>query len=332
MQQSLERPLSRQDENVDSHWMPRSIGGAERRLASDSDKNPFAFCPIDIVREIFEIAARNATADACTLSLVSRDTRQWVNPFLYQTLVITKPGHIEAIITNSLSLPGSSQFLAQHVHYLAFVWAENSTISMWDDEVIQGIAWLLRACKNIRSLLADFFHLQRVTNLMVTLPHLRRIHCLDAKPSLSKLGEAEITHLYVRVAPPWDLYTYAHIDEWAIPLRLPPRVSHLGFHIRISLDGDAWPSMLLSFVSHILESSNISRLVITLTFFDHEDRRRLLVPESHPFTDPRLCLLLNGFGGTQRADVARDWETEARGGRGVWDRESEGKPGAIIEV
>jgi hypothetical protein len=290
------------------------------------DGNPFQSCPIEIVREIFEIAARNTAAGACALALVSRDARRWITPFLYQTLVITKPNHIEAIITNSFnSLLISPMFLAQHVHHLAFVWAGDNTISMWDDDVIQCIVWLLRECKSLRSLLADS-HLPQLANLMPALPHLTRIHCFDSKLPLSKFDAAGITHLYLHMDSVSDLYTLAAPTKG---IHLPPRVSHLGLHIHVWLpDSDDW-SLFLSLVSQILQAPSLVKLVITLSFEGYEDHHMFLVPETAPFTDTRLCLL-KADSGSGKEDVLRGWEMEARGEHGIWDRGSQGKPGAIL--
>ncbi|KAF8589715.1 hypothetical protein K439DRAFT_1520173 [Ramaria rubella] len=274
----------------------------------------FHSCPIEIVREIFELTARDSSASACSLALVSKDVREWVVPYLYQTIVITKPSHIESIISNSRSLPGSSRFLAQHTQNLAFAWAEENKVSIWDDDVMQGIVWLLRACRGIRTLLIDFqVYALQLIGLMAALPLLERIHCLDSSPPLPKALATRISHLNTRVHSVSELQSHL-LSAWGFPLCFPPLLTHLGYHV-VVFDRDDCKAVL-DIASKILQTGSISKLVIT---FAHSGRGWSLLSGQRFATDPRLCLLLSG---TLRKDVLRDWEMEARGGCGIWNRES----------
>jgi hypothetical protein len=52
------------------------------------DESPLALLPVEIVRDILEIAARSDRPTAATLERVSQTVRQWIGPILYQAVLL----------------------------------------------------------------------------------------------------------------------------------------------------------------------------------------------------------------------------------------------------
>jgi hypothetical protein len=69
------------------------------------DESPLALLPVEIVRDILEIAARSDIATAATLEHVSQTVRRWIGPILYQTVLLRTPDSFISFVEMLRSVP-----------------------------------------------------------------------------------------------------------------------------------------------------------------------------------------------------------------------------------
>ncbi|KAJ6541167.1 hypothetical protein DFH09DRAFT_1393615 [Mycena vulgaris] len=154
--------------------------------------------PAELVREIFEIAARSRPLSIRTLMLVAWRVKIWVEPLLYRTIVLSAHqseflhGHPvlpKSLLTQLIEIPSRSALLRETV--------KNSFLAE------NGAKHVLSACPVIENLwviseeLGDLFH------MIGELP-LKHLYCHmdELLPSQSSIDFthqmlAQITHLHI---------------------------------------------------------------------------------------------------------------------------------------
>ncbi|KAI0076107.1 hypothetical protein K474DRAFT_1295357 [Panus rudis PR-1116 ss-1] len=107
---------------------------------------PFVFSqlPPELLREVFEHAAQSDTKTALALSLVSSWTRQWVEPLLYHTVVLSTAPALRSF-ANALSHKPST-----------FAHDRVKNLGIFAQGPVQSIEQVLDACTGVDSLACGF--------------------------------------------------------------------------------------------------------------------------------------------------------------------------------
>ncbi|KAJ6476697.1 hypothetical protein C8R47DRAFT_657358 [Mycena vitilis] len=267
---------------------------------------PSSVLPIDLEREIFEIAALSRPLGIPNLMLVAWRIKTWVEPLLYRTVVVWRSGRYASppaaiaghpIFYRKNLLPiialKSPSFLKDSVrHFL---------IHQIPDDDTEGQS-ILSLCTGIENLwiFEIYPHLLPLVN---DLP-LKRLHC--GFYCLLALQRLDFTRRLFSRLTHYEVIDYpseADFEVWR-GLALIPNLTHLAFNGLSCL-------FLLPFV---LEECRSLQLLVVLNgdnggaerVADHADGRKLL-------RDPRFVVM-------QCEEYEKDWQMGAATGADYWAR------------
>ncbi|KAJ7109570.1 hypothetical protein C8R43DRAFT_1043136 [Mycena crocata] len=183
------------------------------------------YLPLELERQIFEMAAHIRPLSILTLMLVASRVKIWLEPLLYRTISVSMPpldvvqGHLnpswETLIPafKSKSIP----FLRHSVRNLF----------IYHDVPEEHSEWLLHACSGIEDLYiwsADHIHPSTLADL-----RLKRIHCV-INYLFGHGVQIDFTHSFFSHLTHIDVFdSISDIDMWT-QLSLIPHLTHLAFN------------------------------------------------------------------------------------------------------
>ncbi|KAJ7915066.1 hypothetical protein B0H13DRAFT_2324721 [Mycena leptocephala] len=247
--------------------------------------------PIELERDIFELAAWQYPETVTTLILVARRVCIWIEPQLYH--VVLSHSSAERLLHMMQSKP--PEFLREHVHHLALSAAMPRT----------DVTHILSTCTNVHDLavwtgdtypelLSDMRNLTHLRRLSVNLFELFGGARQFKLPSLDELPFAHLTHL--------DVFSSIPETLWPVFGTL-PCLTHLSF-------SDYCISELLQTA---LNTCAVLELLVVVWMEDAEAED---VQNASQITDPRFCMIPCQF-------FENDWELGAWGGSDFWSRADE---------
>ncbi|KAH9858812.1 hypothetical protein C2E23DRAFT_718147 [Lenzites betulinus] len=304
---------------------------------------PFVFSnlPVELVRDVFEHAARDDRATARTLTLVSSAVKQWTDPILYDTVVLSTARALKAFVAAITSKPAS------------FARTRVRNLGIFTIGPMQSIDRVLAACAGVQSLACGF-----------SLPAYIQVRGPDAPPRAHTLREQHllgaacrdgwdaalvgpaVTHLRIHLAAfdssrPGAPFAFANTPAgeagWA-RLKALPALSHLAIVYRPS--GSTPPTAIIPHLARLfppplpslLSSSLLARgdggaclpalqLVLIQVVGAKKDAAfaaetvKALNAAAEAAAGPALRVVAE----LAPSSAARQWEDSVRGGRGVWD-------------
>ncbi|KAJ7121819.1 hypothetical protein C8R43DRAFT_1112098 [Mycena crocata] len=251
--------------------------------------------PVELEREIFEIAARSRPGSIPTLVLVASRVKFWVEPFLYRTIILDEYTQLvegyPALSCRSFPRVAqgkpSSLFRDSVRHLLLSV-------------VVEGIDvhCFLTTCSQIENLFLMGHHRLPIYLPAIAALPLKRLHCNldDLFPSYSQIS---FTHqLFSHLTHLWHL---SHVGDPAIwpGLALLPHLTHLAFN------SEDFIPLFLTF----LDTCKSLRVLVHLQFSGADP----------PHIEVQLAedtrFLSMDFG-----DIIDDWQIGAHTGIDFWSR------------
>ncbi|VDB95272.1 unnamed protein product [Peniophora sp. CBMAI 1063] len=268
---------------------------------------PFAALPVELVRDILELAAEGDLATSTTLTRVNRAVKSWIEPALYETVVLESASALSSFSAVLEQRPR----LAAHVKHLGLI----------APGPIPTVHRILHACARVPSLACGFSLPSYATQFAGEPPlalaareqHLLMSACRDGRWD-SALASPYTTHLRLHIdAESWDVLSPARLAAW-------PALTHFAVVLSpctpIPSAPDDIPDALLSFL-RVLDELPLQVLLVQvaggktrkrsavqrLRALGKENNARRLVVEPAPVS------------------TVRQWEDTARmGGTGaMWD-------------
>ncbi|TFK54439.1 hypothetical protein OE88DRAFT_1655102 [Heliocybe sulcata] len=268
-------------------------------------KRPFDF-PVEILRDIFELAAEDDRRSALALQLVSSWVRQWSDPIIYHTVVLETNTALQSFL--SAISRKSTEFIESSVKHLG-IFAMGP---------IQHIDKVISACSGVKSLACGFplpgyariGGAKTVKSIEPREQHLLGLSCRDGwDPSL--IG-ASVTHLRIHITG--NTLDPEHFKR----LRQLKSLSHLAIVYR---RGASNATAVVADMRSLRDALGLELVLIQVAGSGnpaHEDEVKELnrLAES-PSGDIRLV--------AEKAPIStvREWERASRGGSGIWDRATE---------
>ncbi|KAI0058086.1 hypothetical protein BV25DRAFT_1830442 [Artomyces pyxidatus] len=258
-------------------------------------------CPVEIVREIFEIAAQTDLHTSCSLSLVCSASRAWTEPILYETVILESARALRAFALAIATKPAG--FVARRVRHLG----------IFAPGPFPAIHRVLAACAGVTSFACGFslphyikqYH-GAAPGLLPREQHLLGLSCRDGwDPSVLGRG---LTHLRMHLNPSsWDptrladLAQFQALTHLAIVYRQSDGLHALLPMLRSVLGAVPGLQLLLVQVLGARLPSGSTTLVDDLNqLASHELHDLRLVAEAAPFS------------------TSRQWESASRGGVSIW--------------
>ncbi|KAF7362335.1 hypothetical protein MVEN_00580100 [Mycena venus] len=262
--------------------------------------------PLELEWQIFEICACSRPVTIPKLMLVARRVKEWVEPLLYRTIVISviysidgHPDFTEDILWTVLRSKPAAFFRDSVRHVLIH--------GTWDDDAdwTDFVRFVLSICTGVQTLFVSQSHpLLELSTMPFGLKHLCTtfMPLLIDIPSTSPLF-AQLTHL--------ELIGPASTDEntdISTTVALLPRLTHLSFN-------EESEEAAVPFIpSYLTVLQNCASLSVLISLWDHDYPEDLLSQYVHALAkDPRFVVL----DGTE---WFRDWEMEVLDGSGYWSQ------------
>jgi len=261
--------------------------------------------PIELEREIFEIAARSYPQSIPKLMLVAWRVRTWVEPLLYRTIIFSpsRGDHYDAKLVKGdplhsrdtlfLILKSKPPSFFRHVPLNLFL-----PIRELDDATL-----ILSHCLGIENLWlnAPFKVLPHLFPLVADLP-LKRFHS-HLGPLFGSAAQIDFSHQFFAQITHLGLYDYAvggRVDHevWS-KLSLIPHLTHLSFD-----------PIFVGVCLTLLRTCPSLRVLVAIGLgsdIDHHPDRDALA------NDPRFVVMNSKW-------VARDWQIGTRTGGDHWSR------------
>ncbi|KAJ7172810.1 hypothetical protein C8R43DRAFT_1119652 [Mycena crocata] len=253
--------------------------------------------PMELEREIFEVAARSRPSSIPTLLLVASRVKIWVEPLLYRVIFAGSPvNHWERMPEYPVTFPDDissildtkpASFLRHSVRHLFF-----STISFAD------VGWerLLSTCSQIEDLYIIHPQLEDYLAAVANLSLKRLYTSLDF---LFNPSEIDFSHqLFSHLTHLWNLGDTSSPQIWA-GLALIPHLTHLAFN---------HPSFV-PFSLGFLDTCKALRVLVFLL----ETSELEVVVNDKLAEDPRFLAM-------SPPSRRRDWQLGAHTGIDFWSR------------
>ncbi|KAI0316025.1 hypothetical protein OF83DRAFT_1061007 [Amylostereum chailletii] len=262
----------------------------------------FSQLPVELVRDVFELAAHTHRPTACALSLVCSHSRAWIEPVLYRTVVLESARALRAFSSTLALKPASFD----RIHHLGIV-APGPFPSIHD---------VLSACAGVSSLACGFSLASYAKQYPTSTPafaareqHLLGQSCRDGWDDA--FLSAPATHLRIHLGPDnWDELSSAR-------LRPLSHLTHLAVIFPVTAHAPP-PESIYSMLLTLLDDLPLHVLLVqalggarAAPLIEHLER------EAQDRGEPRLVA-----EGAPLSAV-RQWEDASRGGLGVWERADE---------
>ncbi|KAJ7112028.1 hypothetical protein C8R43DRAFT_1113438 [Mycena crocata] len=182
--------------------------------------------PLDLEREIFELAAHSQPTSIPRLMLVASRVKIWLEPLLYRTLFLT---HDDQVVDGYPTLPckSFSQIIRDKPTSLIQKSVRHVFLSHVPDE---DVTWLLTTCTRIGNLFVMGFQIDKHLPVISALP-LERLDC-DLRGLFSGISGIEFTHtLFSHLTHLRYFGRVGTPDTWS-GLALIPCLTHLAFYHR----------------------------------------------------------------------------------------------------
>jgi hypothetical protein len=241
--------------------------------------------PSELERIIFEIAAFSYKATALQLVLIARRVQTWIEPIIYQTVMLgldsSTAGLTEDLFMRTLN-SRPSDFFATHVKTLLFASSFNVEIAV--DVLLKctGVVcigfWInpprFRKA-NLRPILDNDSLRPRLLSMDLEELTLSHDACLT-RPFFDLHFFSHVTHLEVTTDEGWKEESYFH---------LLPSLTHLGFDLFYQND----KTLDYTNVQDILSKC---KSLVVLAFFVIHDDPPCRYPTLLAFEDPRLVVVV----------------------------------------
>ncbi|KAJ6546612.1 hypothetical protein B0H10DRAFT_2130982 [Mycena sp. CBHHK59/15] len=242
--------------------------------------------PVELERDIFELAAWLHPETIQTLILVAKRVCIWIEPLLYHVVLLRGGGDSERLLRMMDSKP--PEFLREHVRHLAL----SSTISRSD------VKRILSMCTNITDLAlwtGDTYpdllsEMGRLNNLAQLSINLYEVFGRNQSPSPVQFEQPAFSHL-----THLDIFSTLPEVLWPVFGKI-PHLTHLSFT-------DYYVPELLAHVIDVCQS-----LQVLIVLWTQEAEHGIQEPD---ITDQRFCLI-------SCPDFEEDWNLGAWGGMDFW--------------
>ncbi|EGN91638.1 hypothetical protein SERLA73DRAFT_192185 [Serpula lacrymans var. lacrymans S7.3] len=263
----------------------------------------FAQFPPEIIRDIFDVAAKSNRQSALSLSLVSSWANRAVEPHLYHTVVLNSARTLTAFLAAISCKPAT--FPATRVHNLA-IFALGP---------IQAIHTVIAMCSGVKSLacgfsLPSYTHLggsAAVQSLDMTEQHLLGLSCREGVDT-SAISPS-VTRLRILLTYQTSPASIARLAELSL-------LTHL--------------AVVYRFREHVLDMGHIHKILLPLL---QSDKLHLLLVQvagvgnqTHYEEVGKWNAWATMAQGDERIvaekapqSLVRQWEVASTGGLGVWD-------------
>ncbi|KAF8511001.1 hypothetical protein BU17DRAFT_97599 [Hysterangium stoloniferum] len=288
--------------------------------------------PVEIVREILEVSARDSGQTAARLVQVSSLVRCWILPILYETIIIENARQCIQIWGNFLrdearpdAVPLSSLVRNIGLHASRTLETREWLFGVFNDA---GIPMSLAEEVTVTSLLHSFTNARNMyINTALAcfdlsspghhpLAQLTQLHCgswdswlgfssnLDTFPAL--------THLRVDI-----IYNTGLSRSWTAlqaPSRHLPNLTHLAFGMDSRCKAPELRATAV-FVRDILARPGMVMVIVTAWFSWSKKR---VVEVFSGLDDPRLFIIHDPGAPNEQSSVV-EWEAQARGQKCMWE-------------
>ncbi|KZV70699.1 hypothetical protein PENSPDRAFT_651284 [Peniophora sp. CONT] len=176
--------------------------------------SPFAALPVELVRDILELAADGDLSTSVTLSRVNRAVKYWTEPSLYETVVLESASALSSFAAVLQRRPP----IAAHVKHLGLL----------APGPLPTVHRILHACARVPSLACGFslpsyasqYPDEPPLALAAREQHLLMSACRDGRWETA-LSSPYTTHLRLHIdAESWDVLSPARLAAW-------PALTHL---------------------------------------------------------------------------------------------------------
>ncbi|KAJ7089494.1 hypothetical protein C8R43DRAFT_1050600 [Mycena crocata] len=190
-------------------------------MSNDTSLEP-PFLPVELEREIFELAAHSRPCSVPTLMLVASRVKAWVEPLLYGTIFVAQSYEPEP--SGYPTLSGSDSFLD-------VIRAKPTTLLRASVRHVfassQDATWLLSTCLQIENLFVIGLGLEEHLTTLAAL-QLKRLCCSLVEIFLS-ISKIDFTHqLFSHLTHLWHFAHVGKAELWS-GLALIPHLTHLTF-------------------------------------------------------------------------------------------------------
>lgn len=233
--------------------------------------------PVELVREIFEIAARSDQAEALRLSLIFKLGKDWLVPVLYDAVILESSRSLRAFQRTAERGRGRT------VRSLAL------DLPFYDDYLFEPLAAIVSFLPKLRNLhipvqlAARLGHLApSLTRVYLSVPAAGIAWIQEPVPLQAEPKARGVTHLYIEVAEVQDFVSCASM----LPtLRLiVPQTTHLAFAFGYSVKHGNVAAVLHGLTTIIKALPLLRRLCIRKIWDDYAmewDDKRLWLRAAH---------------------------------------------------
>ncbi|KAF8905338.1 hypothetical protein CPB85DRAFT_1437418 [Mucidula mucida] len=251
--------------------------------------------PLDVVRLFMEAAAWSDRSTAHSLTLVSKDVRQWTDHILYHNVFLDTPTKVSAFAASVVAR--DPDFLRRTVKSLTIGGLDSEEFPQEDAELDKSIIIVVKACTSI-----ERFSYWSPIQLNIFRPlskYLRPSHIsimlgngCPLSPSLFSMTSSILTHLHLGFQSFHQLSSFHSI--WTRMLKEAPRLAHLhlsGVAFEGPLDALYFDLAIIPIVS-VLPQTLTSLIVSAITLRTHTAGGRIPVQVKRHHFDPRVVYVL----------------------------------------
>ncbi|TFK65797.1 hypothetical protein BDN72DRAFT_880700 [Pluteus cervinus] len=257
--------------------------------------------PYEIWRQIVDITGGSSVRDAATLALVSRDFEDWVQPFLYATIVYYKEGTGWPLKVYSLGW-----FAVKGAHLRNLLWGEGLQMDL--------LCSILEICTRLENL-AVWVYVHE-TNISVLRPVLSKLSLRQLSINLfslfgtKKFGAVEAQDPMFRSITHLDVINDEDHLNWddLIGLQHLPRLTHLGLQYRVN------PNATDGILKHCKDVEVV--VVVQLSGMNQWDHTQ--DPDTSPGEIPQDARLLK-----PPLRTVEEWKAGAIGEMDIWQKAEE---------
>ncbi|KAF8586575.1 hypothetical protein K439DRAFT_946847 [Ramaria rubella] len=268
----------------------------------------FSLLPVELVRAIFEVSARDSSHAAAQLVRVSKMVHIWVLPILYETVVIRRREDFQLLESNLASPPPGVSL--QHL-------IRNVCLSFPPIPAIEGraITLFLQSCAQLQSMyLNDMDDILGTIHLPLHHKLLKHIHCGSAFWLIyDVLRFDNLTHLRVdRVYNNGSSRVFAPLIP---PSKMLPHLTHfaIGTDSRNSMPEQRGTA---NFLQDVLARPGMRMLVVTAWY---TWSRQIMNDAFASVNDRRLCILTVPNSPDHDSSM-NGWQEGVRGRQSIWDK------------
>ncbi|KAJ7175005.1 hypothetical protein C8R43DRAFT_1119035 [Mycena crocata] len=261
--------------------------------------------PVELEREIFEMAARSRVQTIPTLMLVASRVKIWVEPLLYRTLFVSNDRAARQI--PALPWETFQSIARQKPAILLRCSVRHIFLDIPDGVPSQDVIWLFTACSHIENMCitgSPSSQLRQHLSGHVPLP-LKRLYC-DLHDFFLSSSQMNFTHpLFSHLT---HLFHFGRPPPESEILALIPHISHLAFYN-------------IFFIPLFLDLLNTCKSLLVLVYLDEASDG---LPDVNPrrAEHPRYARLVEAlrFVAMKYSNGRQDWQMGAHRGVDFWSQ------------